>query len=59
MLILIVMCLVVVDVIIMLIYTGLEVYGEGASLVVNGEMEVTVSGVSLHVNSIYSTLYCT
>ena len=46
MLILIVVCLVVVDVLIMAVYTGLEVNGEGATLVINGEDEMTVSGVS-------------
>ena len=53
----IVMCLVVVDVVIMIIYTSLEVSGGGASLVINGEMEVTVSGVcKLCQLSTYSTL---
>lgn len=48
MLVLIVVCLVVVDIVIMTIYTGLEIGNNGgASRVVNKEREETVSGVSL------------
>ena len=51
MLVLIVMCLVVVDVIIMAIYTGLEISMGGASKAVNRENEKTVSGVRCNDSS--------
>ena len=41
-----VVCLVAVDVLVLTVYTGLEVRGQGASLVVNREDEITVTGVS-------------
>ena len=47
MLIMMVFVFVLIDVVIMTVYTGLEVTGEGATLVTNGENSITVSGVSL------------
>jgi gamma-aminobutyric acid type B receptor len=44
MLILMVLCFVVIDVVIMAVYTGLEASGEGATLVVNREREITITG---------------
>ena len=53
MLILIVMCLVMLDVVILAVYTGLELStGNGASRVANRENKMSVSGVSFH----YETL---
>ena len=46
MLVLVVLCLVVIDVVIMSVYTGLEASRGGASLVVNRENDITITGVS-------------
>ena len=50
MLVLVVLCLVVIDVVIMSVYTGLEASRGGASLVVNRENEITITGVSVCVD---------
>ena len=50
MLVLVVLCLVVIDVVIMSVYTGLETSRGGASLVVNRENEITITGVSVCVS---------
>ena len=45
MLVLMVLLLVIVDAVILSVYTALEANGEGASLVINREKEITVTGV--------------
>ena len=44
----VVVCLVVVDVVILTVYAGLEASGEGASLVIS---DITVSGVRFYTHS--------
>ena len=53
---LLVMCLVVSDVVILVVYTGLEASQGAASLVPNRENEITISRVRLTLYQIIGTI---